>query len=148
MPLRIGVVGVGHMGKIHALKLLGMEDVVVVGIADTADESLEGFTQQHKTRCFRDHRELFDAQAVVIATPTETHYDIARDFMERGIHVFMEKPITATPEQARELISQADKQGLVFQIGHLERFSPPFVSAGPLITEPMFIEAQDRKSVV
>lgn len=142
MPLKIGVVGVGHMGKIHALKLLGMEDVVVVGVADTADQSLEGLTREHKTRCVTDHRELFDAQAVVIATPTETHYDIAGEFMERGIHVFMEKPITATPEQARELISKADKHGLVFQIGHLERFSPPFVSAGPLITDPMFIEAQ------
>lgn len=142
MPLKIGVVGVGHMGKIHTLKLLGMEDVAVVGIADTTDQSLEMFAREHKTRCVKNHQELFDAKAVVIATPTETHYDIARDFMEHGIHVFMEKPITATPEQASELISQASRRGLVFQIGHLERFSPPFVNAEPLITDPMFIEAQ------
>lgn len=142
MPLKIGIVGVGHMGKIHALKLIGMEEVMVVGIADTADECLEGFTQQHKTSCFRDHRELFGADAVVIATPTETHYSITKDFLEHGVHVFLEKPITSTPEQARELIGIADSRGLVFQVGHLERFSPPFLSAGPLITDPMFIEAQ------
>lgn len=141
MPLKIGVVGVGHMGRIHALKLLGMEDVALLGIADTADTCLDGFAQQHKTDCFKDHRELFDAQAVVIATPTETHYDIAKDFMEHGIHVFMEKPITATPAQAQELITLADDRKLVFQIGHLERFSPPFVSATPLITRPLFMEA-------
>lgn len=141
MPLKIGVVGVGHMGRIHALKLLGMEDVALLGIADTADTCLDGLTHQHKTNCFKDHRELFDVQAVVIATPTETHYDIAKDFMEHGIHVFMEKPITATPEQARELIALADARKLVFQIGHLERFSPPFVSATPLITSPLFVEA-------
>jgi predicted dehydrogenase len=142
MPLKIGVVGVGHMGRIHALKLHDMEGVALLGIADTADTCLEGFTQQHKTNCFKDHRALFDAEAVVIATPTDTHFAIAKEFMEQGIHVFMEKPITATPEQARELIALADNRGLVFQIGHLERFSPPFVSASPLITNPMFIEAQ------
>lgn len=141
MPLKIGVVGVGHMGRIHGLKLLAMDDVALLGIADTVDTCLEGFTQQQKTNCFKDYRELFDAEAVVIATPTETHYSIAKDFMERGIHVFMEKPITATPEQARELIALADSRGLVFQIGHLERFSPPFVSASSLITNPLFIEA-------
>jgi hypothetical protein len=141
MPLKIGVVGVGHMGRIHALKLLGMEDVVLLGIADTSNTCLDGFTQQHKTNCFKDHRELFDTQAVVIATPTETHYDIAKDFMEHGIHVFMEKPVTATAGQAQELIALANDRKLVFQIGHLERFSPPFVSATPLITNPLFIEA-------
>lgn len=143
MPLKIGIVGVGHMGKIHAVKLLGMDDVTVVGIADTADECLEKFTQQHKTSSFRDHRELLGSvDAVVIATPTETHYNISKDFLERGIHVFLEKPITSTPDQARELIGLADSRGLVFQVGHLERFSPPFLSAGPLITDPMFMEAQ------
>lgn len=142
MSLRIGVVGVGHMGKIHAVKLLGMKDVILLGIADTADECLEGFTEQHKTSCFRDHRGLLGADAVVIATPTETHYDIARDFLEHGAHVFVEKPITSTPEQARELIGLANSRGLVFQVGHLERFSPPFLNAGPLITNPTFIEAQ------
>lgn len=142
MPLKTGVVGIGHMGKIHASKLLGVEGVTLLGVADTADESLDEFAQQHETRCFRNHTDLFDAEAVVIATPTETHYDIAKDFMEHGIHVFMEKPISATPEQARQLIDLADSHSLVFQIGHLERFSPPFVSAAPLITDPMFIEAQ------
>jgi predicted dehydrogenase len=142
MPLKIGVIGIGHMGRIHALKLSGMEDVILQGVADTADECLEGFDRQHKTNCFKDHTELFGADAVVIATPTQTHYKIAKDFMDHGIHVFVEKPITQTPDQARELIELAENRGLVFQVGHLERFSPPFVNAGPLITNPMFIEAQ------
>jgi predicted dehydrogenase len=142
MPLKIGVVGVGHMGRIHAIKLLAMDDVILVGIADTADECLEGFTREHNTSCFRDHRELLHVEAVVIATPTETHYETAKYFMEHGIHVFLEKPITSTPDQAHELIGLANSRGLVFQVGHLERFSPPFLNAGPLITNPLFIEAQ------
>ena len=142
MPLRMGVIGVGHMGRIHTEKLRQMEDVRLVGIVDADIAQTRELASQHGIPHFRNYEKLLDdAQAVVIATPTETHYEIARDVLERKIHVFMEKPITSNIEDARKLIALAERRNVVLQIGHLERFSPAFRRAYPLIRNPLFIEA-------
>ena len=143
MPLKLCVIGLGHMGRIHAEKLKQMEDVVLVGLVDADRACLEDASRKHSAPCFRSHGEaLSAAEAAVIATPTDTHFALARDCLERGIHVFMEKPITSTVGEAGELIELARKKRLVLQVGHLERFSPAFSRAAARLKDPLFIEAQ------
>jgi predicted dehydrogenase len=143
MSLKLCVIGMGHMGRIHADKVKEMESVVLCGLIDADHACLEEASKKHATPCFRDHRQILSrADAALIATPTETHYAIAKDCLERGIHVFMEKPITATAGEAEELIALAKAKQLVLQVGHLERFSPAFARALRYVKDPMFIEAQ------
>jgi predicted dehydrogenase len=143
MPLKLCVIGVGHMGRIHADKLKQMKDVALCGLVDADHACLEEASKKHSTPRFKDHKEVLTvAEAAVIATPTETHYAIAKDCLERGVHVFMEKPITSTVLEAEELIELARKKQVVLQVGHLERFSPAFRRALAYIKDPMFIEAQ------
>ena len=131
MPLRLCLIGAGHMGRIHAQKLAAMKDVTLTCVID-ADPAQATETARthgavgatHYTRALED-----GLQAAVIASPTETHYAVARALLENGVHVFIEKPIAAHPAEARELIALAKKKGLVLQVGHLERFSPPFRKA-------------------
>ena len=143
MSLKLCVIGVGHMGRIHADKLKEMEGVILCGLIDADHGCLEEASKKHTAPRFNDHRQaLPHADAALIATPTETHYAIAKDCLEKGIHVFMEKPITATALEAEELITLARERHLVLQVGHLERFSPAFAKALRYVKDPMFIEAQ------
>jgi len=144
MPLRLCLIGAGHMGRIHAQKLAGMNDVTLTSIIDTDPAQATETARSAGTVGATDYtRALKDgSQAAVIASPTETHYPIARLLLENGIHVFVEKPIAAHPAEARELIVLAKKKGLVLQVGHLERFSPPFRKAETTIRDPLLIEAR------
>ncbi|HVN22787.1 MAG TPA: Gfo/Idh/MocA family oxidoreductase [Syntrophorhabdales bacterium] len=143
MPLKICVIGVGHMGRIHAEKLKEMEGVVLCGLIDADHNCLEEASRKHSAPCFSDYKKVLPLiDAALIATPTRTHYAIARDCLEKGVHVFMEKPITTTPAEAEELIATARAKKLVLQVGHLERFSPAFLKALRHIKDPIFIEAQ------
>jgi len=143
MSLRICVIGVGHMGRVHAEKLKEMEGVALCGLVDADHNCLEEASKKHSAPLFSDYREALPLiDAALIATPTRTHYAIARDCLEKGIHVFMEKPITTTPEEAEELVATARTKELILQVGHLERFSPAFLTALRHIKDPMFIEAQ------
>ncbi len=143
MPLRIGVVGAGHMGRIHLEKLSAMEGVEVAGVIDVDCKRTEGLPFGEGIPCFTDYREIIGrTDGIVIATPTESHYEIGKAFLESGSHVFMEKPVTSNPREARELIDLAEKAGRVFQVGHLERFNPVFVRAMSDIREARYIEAR------
>jgi predicted dehydrogenase len=143
MPLKLCLIGAGHMGRIHAQKLARMRGVTLSCIVDTDAAQAEETARKHGVPA-ADHygRALTDGlQAAVIASTTETHYPLARKLLERGIHVFIEKPVAACPADARKLIALARKHGLVLQVGHLERFSPPFRKAQATITDPFFLEA-------
>jgi predicted dehydrogenase len=143
MPLKLCVIGVGHMGRIHADKLKEMKDVTLCGLIDADRACLDEASKKHSVPRFNDHKEALPLMdAALIATPTRTHYAIAKDCLEKGIHVFMEKPITTTPQEAEELIALARAKQLILQVGHLERFSPAFLKALRHIKDPMFIEAQ------
>ncbi len=143
MPLKLCVIGVGHMGRIHAEKLREMEGVSLCGLIDADQGCLDEASKKHTAPRFNDHREVLPmADAALIATPTRTHYAIAKDCLEKGIHVFMEKPITATAREAEELIALARSRQLILQVGHLERFSPVFLKALHHVKDPIFIEAQ------
>jgi predicted dehydrogenase len=141
MPLKVALAGLGHMGKIHFQKLASMGRVQFVGVADPDEERARPICLAHSIPFYGDFRDLVGAaQAVVIATPTQSHYEIARTFLKAGAHVFIEKPMTADAEEARDLIGIAKQKGLTIQVGHLERFNPAFQAAFRQITRPIYVE--------
>jgi predicted dehydrogenase len=143
MPVNICLIGAGHMGKIHAQKLAGMRDARLRCVVDANEAQACAVSGAHGVPAVVDYSEVCNGgmEGAVIASPTETHYRIARDLLQNGIHVFIEKPLAATPEEARELIGLAKNKRLILQVGHLERFSPPFRRASGLIRNPLLIEA-------
>ncbi len=142
MSLKVAVVGAGHMGKIHLQKLLSMEDVQVVGVIDRDISLTEDISEKYRIPFFSDYlRMTGEIDCVIVASSTETHFEIAKLFLENKIHVFVEKPITSDVAEAASLIELAEKENLVLQVGHLERFNPAFKKAAPLIQNPVFVKA-------
>lgn len=143
MSIKVAVVGTGHMGKIHLGKLHDFKGVRVAGIADIDAAALLALSEKYGLTRHADYKDMANGlNGVVIATPTDTHYPIAKSFMEKGVHVFIEKPVAATVGQARRLVNLAVKKGIVFHVGHLERFNPAFRKARQLIRAPLVIEAR------
>lgn len=140
--LRVGVVGVGYLGKFHAQKYSHMADVDLVGVVDVDAQQSQNVAQDNGTAYFVDHRLLFGkVDAVSIAAPTPAHFEIAKDFLDQGVDVLIEKPITSTLEDADTLIQIAQSRGLIIQVGHLERFNPAVVALEGKINQPRFIES-------
>lgn len=143
MPLRIALVGAGHMGKIHLEKLASLQDIQIAGIADIDTEKAQKLALKYNTPYFNDYKQLINkAEGVVISTPTDTHYQITRDFLEMGLHVLVEKPITSNQGEAKELIDLGKKKRLTVQVGFLERFNPAFMKSFPMIHKPLLIESR------
>ena len=141
--LKIGVLGVGHLGKIHLNCLSMIEGLFeVTGFFDPDKGHSEEASARFGLKRFEDLDELLDAVDVVdIVTPTVMHFDLAQRAMRKGKHLFIEKPVTQTVAQAEELIRLQKELNLVVQIGHVERFNPALLSLGNLPVRPMFIEA-------
>jgi predicted dehydrogenase len=139
--LKVGVIGAGHLGKIH-LKLLNQsEKYELVGFYDSFEENGKKVEAEFGYKFFHSMDELMDAVDVVdIVTPTLSHYEVAVKAIEKGKHFFVEKPITNTLEEANSLIELSNAKGLKAQVGHVERFNPAFTAALPHIEEPLFIE--------
>lgn len=135
------VIGVGHLGSKHAKVYSRLRNVGLVGVCDTNEEKGKKIARTYHTTYYCDYHDLFDrVQAVSIAVPTFLHHKIARDFLEHGIHVLIEKPITRTVEEADELLEIAKKNDLVIQVGHIERFNSAVRAIEQYIKEPRFIE--------
>lgn len=140
--INVGVVGIGHLGKYHLQKYHKLENCTIVAVADVLEDSARSAAGLYQCRALTDYREMIGSvDTVSIAVPTRCHYEVAKAFLEAGVHVLLEKPITETLEQADELIALADRHGLVFQIGFVERFNPAVVALGKVIRKPLFIEA-------
>lgn len=140
--LRVGVIGVGHLGSTHARLWKGIPGAELAGLFDQDQERAARVAAEWETRPFEDLDELLGAvDAVSIVTPTSTHAEIARRGLEAGKHIFIEKPITASYAEAEEVIRLAEERRLVLQVGHIERFNPAFVSLRDHHLEPMFIES-------
>jgi predicted dehydrogenase len=138
--LRIGVVGVGHLGKEHARILAGLPDVELIGIADVDADQAEAVALRCNTRAFTDYQVLLPlVDAAVIVTPTVHHYAVASTFLRRGIPLLVEKPLAPTLAQAEELVDLARLQGVILQVGHIERFNPAFESLQTRPLQPKFI---------
>ncbi len=140
--VKVGVIGVGYLGRFHAQKYAAMEDVELVGVADTERERAKEIAQECSTRPFTDLKELIKlVDAVSIAVPTIFHHEVAKVCLEQGVDVLLEKPITTTLTEADDLINLAKQNGLILQVGHLEQFNPAVLAMQPLLNHPLFIEA-------
>ena len=141
--LSIGLVGVGHLGKIHLKCIqLAQSKFHLVGIYDTDSATADRVASENGVRAFASLGELLNAVDVVdVVTPTPTHYAVVREALEAGCHVFVEKPLTETLEEARELIELSQRHGKLVQVGHVERFNPALLALGDAPVKPYFIEA-------
>lgn len=141
--VRAGVVGTGHMGRYHVAVYSELPDVELVGIVDIDEERVRGLAAQYNTTPYTEYQELFDQVDVVsIAVPTSLHYPVAKEFLRRGTHVLLEKPITKDLDQARELFSLAADNGAVLHIGHVERFNGAVQELKKIVEKPILIEAR------
>ena len=139
--IRAAVIGVGYLGRFHAQKYAQSARCQLVAVADVRQETREAVAAEVGTRAVADYRQLFgEVDAVSIVTPTPAHFSIARDFLTAGAHVLVEKPITETPREARELIELAAAGGRTLQVGHLERFNSAILAAEPHLRAPRFVE--------
>jgi predicted dehydrogenase len=139
--VRVAVIGVGYLGKFHAQKYAADSCCNLVAVVDVQEATCRELAAQLGITALTDYRALLGrVDAVSIATTTPHHYPIAKEMLMAGIHVLVEKPITETPVQARELIELAKRTGSVLQVGHLERFNPAILAAEPFLANPQFIE--------
>jgi len=140
--LRVGVVGTGYLGKYHIEKYAQMDDVDLVGVVDINRAKSEDAAIKAKTTAYQNHKDLFGkVDAVSIVVPTPVHFSVAKDFLENGVDVLIEKPMTITLEEADELIQFSASKGRIIQVGHLERFNPAVVALRDIVEKPMFIES-------
>jgi len=138
---RIGVIGVGHLGRHHARLLAGSPNARFVAAVDLVAERAQAAVAGTEARALTDARDLVgQVDAVTIAVPTVNHLEIARPFLERGVHVLVEKPMAGSLEEADELIELARKSGALLAVGHTERFNPAIRAALPMLGRPRFIE--------
>ncbi len=144
-PLKGAVVGAGHLGRIHAQKLAGMDGVSLVGVADPIESNREAVAQAHGVRAFSDHRQLGrGVDAAVVATPTRWHHAVALDLLNDGVHLLVEKPLAPTEAECAELVDTARRRALVLQVGHVERLNPALDAVLPFVRFPKYIEAVRR----
>jgi predicted dehydrogenase len=140
--LRVGVVGVGYLGKFHAEKYARMPDVELAGVVDIIAERAESVAEQLGTKAFTNHRDLVGrVDAVSVVVPTPLHFAISRDFLESNVDALIEKPVAETLEEADALMEIADSRDTIVQVGHLERFNPAVVALSNVIDRPLFIES-------
>jgi predicted dehydrogenase len=136
------VIGVGYLGRFHAQKYAALPAAELVAVVDANAENRAKVAAETGCRAVADYREILGAvDAVSIATPTPLHYPIAKECLERGIHVLVEKPITTTLEEARSLVATAARQGRVLQVGHLERFNAAILALAGTLRTPRFVES-------
>ena len=140
-PLRLGVVGVGHLGKHHARIAAGVAGARLTAVADTQRDRAVAAAAAAGAKVFEDYRDLFgQVDAVTVAAPTEKHHEIALAFLERGVSVLVEKPITRSLTEADALIAAAKQSGVTLATGHTERYNPAVAAVMPLVSTPRFIE--------
>lgn len=144
--IKAGVIGVGYLGRFHAQKYQALEDVELVGVADVDPDRARQVAAECGCAHFSDYKELLDqVEAVSIAVPTSFHHQVGFDALSAGVDILLEKPMTVTLAEADELIGLAEKNKLILQVGHLERFNPAVLAMKPFLTTPVFIES-DRIS--
>jgi predicted dehydrogenase len=144
-PVRVAVIGTGSLGKEHAriyAEMAAAGSVAFAGVFDRNPETTQSYATKYHTRAFRSIEEAADfSDALNVVTPTTTHYEIARQLLERGKHLLIEKPMTDDVAEAGELVQLAQRNRCLIQVGHVERFNPVFKYLESVVTEPRFIES-------
>jgi predicted dehydrogenase len=137
----VGVIGVGYLGQHHARVYSELPGVELVGVVDINKERAKEVAERYFTSAFFDYQDLFGkVDAVSIVVPTVIHRDIAGRFIEQGINILIEKPVTTSLEEARELMEMANKKNVVLQVGHIERFNSAVVELSKIVDHPIFID--------
>jgi len=140
--IKLGLIGLGHLGKIHLKCLQAIPEIELTGIYDSNTQLTQEIAKTYDLRAFKSYKELLTySQAVDIVTPTSTHFSLAQQAIQLGKHVFIEKPISHTIEEAQTLIALTKKYPVKVQIGHVERFNPAFLAIQDIPLQPLFIEA-------
>jgi predicted dehydrogenase len=141
MALKVGVFGTGHLGKFHLNNWKEIKDVELVGFYDPSDAAAQEVSEKYQLARFLDPEGLMDAvEAVDVVAPTNYHFDLCQAAIRKGKHVFVEKPLAYTMDEARELVQLARESNIKMQVGHVERFNPAFLAIKDLDLNPMFIE--------
>ncbi len=139
--MKIGLLGAGHLGKIHLKCILAAECWELAGFYDLDDKNAASATAQYGVKRYQSLPELLDnCDAVDIVTPTPSHFALAAQAIQAGKHTFIEKPVTQTIPEGKKLLQLAEKHGVKVQVGHVERFNPAFTALGGMTLNPMFIE--------
>lgn len=145
--IRVGVIGIGHLGSIHARVYKEIPGCSLVAVCDTNSKVLDSVSKELQVPGYTDHRKLYGGvDAVSIATPTKMHFKVAADFLNNKIHTLVEKPFTPTLQEADSLIKIAQDNGLILQVGHIERFNSAFSATKKIIKDPKFIECHRLSS--
>jgi len=140
--LKTAVIGVGYLGKFHAQKYAALPQSKLIAVCDSNLEVAQTIASEQNVDVCDNYMDLIGkVDAVSIVVPTQKHYEVAKPFLENGIHVLLEKPITSTVAQAQELVDIAKANDALFQIGHLERFNPAIMAVNHVLDKPMFIES-------
>jgi predicted dehydrogenase len=141
--VKVGVIGVGYLGQFHAEKYAALPDVELVGVVDTDPVRAAEIARKLNARSFSEPARLLgQVDAVSIVVPTALHHRVAMQFLEQGVHLLLEKPMTVTLEQADELIEMAATKRVILQIGHIERFNPAVTSVKGLLKSPRYMTAE------
>jgi predicted dehydrogenase len=141
--LRAGVVGAGHMGQYHILVFAELWDIDLVAVVDLDEERAAAVARKYDTVAFGEHRDLIGrVDVATVAVPTDQHFAVARDLLEAGISVLVEKPITQTLAEARELFAIARATGAVLHVGHVERFNGAVQELRKIVERPILIESR------
>lgn len=139
--VRAAVVGVGYLGRYHAMKYQALPHVDLVAVVDVRPERARSVAEELGTEAFEHHAELVGrVDAATVAVPTTEHHKVARDLLASGVHVMVEKPITATLDEAQDLVDRAQRHGVILQVGHLERFNPAVKALRSRLKDPLFLE--------
>jgi predicted dehydrogenase len=139
--LKIGVIGAGHLGKFHLNNWAEIEGVQLIGFCDTDDANAKLVSEKYNIPRYTETEKLIDAcDALDIVAPTSFHFELCEAAIKKGKHVFVEKPLANTMDEARELVKLAKEANIKFQVGHVERFNPAFLSLKEYNLSPMFIE--------
>jgi predicted dehydrogenase len=147
--LRVGVLGVGYLGRFHAKIYAGMPEVELVGVADVNAEVAKTVAAQYGCQAYTDPAALLGkVDAVSVVVPTVHHADVARPYLERKVHMLMEKPIAPTLDESRALVELAERAGVIFQVGHLERFNAGVMALAERCANPRFIEVHRLSTFV
>jgi predicted dehydrogenase len=148
MPkIKVGVIGVGHLGEHHVRIYSQLPQAELIGIYDLDVDNVIGKEEKYKTPYFKELDELLEkVEAASLVVPTSSHYEVAKKVLDKNIHLLIEKPITETVQQAEELISTAKNKNLTLQVGHIERFNPALRAVENIKLEPKFIESHRLSS--
>jgi predicted dehydrogenase len=140
--IRVGVIGTGHLGKLHASLYREVEQAEIAGIYDLDREKSRRIGAELNIKSFDSMEELIGAvEAVNIVTPTTTHFELAKKALEANLHVFLEKPITSSEDEASQIIGLAGEKQKILQVGHIERFNPAVLALADVELKPIFIES-------